>query len=144
MMVRFYVLKSSHDKARIQFVCRLCEKAQQSGKKTTVLCDSESVAEQLDQALWLMGPESFLPHCRLEDALAEKAAVLIAVSPERGPSSEVLINLSLDEKVNIPAGCEKVFEVVNQNPSVVSSSRERYRYYQAQGITPETVRLEKA
>lgn len=139
MVTRFYILNSQTIAARLHFVCRLCEKAMAARQHTAVLCADEAMAAQLNALLWSFRAESFIPHALSDDALAAHAAVMLLIAPERAAQTNVFINLSADELPDIPHGCQRVFEVVDQSPAVLAVTRRRFKHYRARGITPETV-----
>lgn len=140
-VVRFYVLATTEPDARLKFVRVLCRKALQQGEKTTVVCADEASAAQLGELLWLDRPAAFITNVRLGDPLAEKAAVQLVVSPERGAARDVLINLGDATRPDIPNGCKRVFEVVIQCDDVLAVTRKRYRHYVQRGLVPEKVTI---
>ncbi|MDO4777281.1 MAG: DNA polymerase III subunit chi [Cardiobacteriaceae bacterium] len=142
-LVRFYVFPHASRDARLQLACQLCEKAQQAGQKTLLLCEDEKMRADMDALLWSFRADSFVTHALPESELAREAAVLLLVPPERGQRGDVFINLSLEEQPDMPRGCTRVFELVTTQPTVLEATRKRFAAYRARGLTPETHKLKK-
>lgn len=141
-VVRFYILPGTESAARLSFVRVLCRKALQNGEKTAVVCADEATATQLGELLWMDRPASFIANARGSDPMAEKAAVQLVVSPERGTSVDVLIDLGDETRPDIPSGCKRMFEVVIQQSDVLAVTRKRYLHYLQRGFTPEKVTID--
>src|SRR5690554_5975871 len=60
--IDFYVLPSDSLQRRLEFACQLTETAVNAGHRVLLAVDDQDSAEQLDQLLWTLKPESFLPH----------------------------------------------------------------------------------
>lgn len=142
-LVRFYVFPHADGDARLHLACQLCEKAQQLGQKTVVLCADEKMRADLDTRLWTFRADSFVTHALPESEHAHEAAVLLLVPPERAQRADVIINLSADHQPDIPRGCTRVFEIVSQQPDVLDATRKRFAAYRERGLTPETHTLGK-
>ena len=141
-VIRFYVLPAGSGlEHRLDLACKLAEKAQQEQLKTLILCADDSMAAQLDHALWHYRADSFLPHCRSGDPLENEAAAVLTVPPERAAACDVLINLGNENIPDLPRGCNRVFEIVSPQPDVLASTRRRYAAYRERGLEPQTHRL---
>lgn len=133
--VDFYILPQADDEARLQFVCRLVEKAWRAGKRMLIHVADSATAEQLDQLLWSFRADSFLPHARLPAAV--RVPVQIGCGQDSGDHHDLLINLGSE----IPpffSRFERVVEVVIQQPQQLAASRERFRFYRDRGYALET------
>ena len=133
--VDFYVLPGEDPAARLEFVCRLAEKALERRRNVFVHGDDEAELERLDALLWGFRPTAFVPH-RLVPAgeppgAAERAPVELSTG-EPHPDRHVLVNLGRD----VPAffsRFERALEVVDQRPPIRDAGRERYRFYRHRG-----------
>ncbi len=130
---------------RLLIACRLCAKATQQGLKTVVHVPDTLLAGQFDKLLWTFSQTSFVPHCRVDDRLADITPVLLnsesALAKEI--SSDVLLNL--DKAV--PADFERfqrIVEVVDETVNNKQLARERYRFYQEQGHEIRHHRLDES
>ncbi len=140
-LIRFYVLPQTENSARLDLVCRLVEKAQTENQRVYILCTDENMAAALDELLWTYKPSAFIPHCREGEQQEKHANILIGIPPSRARKTDVLINLSLLDKIDIPAGCSRVFEIVSQSEDVLKITRTRFQQYRQRGLQPESIRL---
>ena len=133
--VDFYILPQSDDAARLQFVCRLAEKAWRAGKRMLIhTADSKSL-EQLDEMLWSFRADSFLPHERLP--ASARVPVQLGCAQESGDHHDLLINLG-GEIPTFFSRFDRVAEIVIQQPEHLKLSRERFRFYRDRGYALET------
>lgn len=119
---------------RLLIACRLCAKAVQQGLKTVVHVPDERLAGQFDKLLWTFTPTGFVPHCRVDNKLADVTPVIMNSRPvlmEAG-CFDVLLNLD----AGVPPGFEqfpRVVEIVDETEDGKLQARKRYRHYQEQG-----------
>lgn len=142
-LVRFYVFPHADRDARLHLACQLCEKAQHAGQKTVLLCEDEKMRADLDTRLWTFRADSFVTHALPDSEHAPEAAVLLLVPPERAQHADVIINLSLEARLDIPRGCTRAFEIVSQQSEVLDATRKRFAAYRERGLQPETHKLDK-
>jgi len=131
--VDFYVLgKGTYSAA--QLACHLALKALEQGHRIAVLTESQDQAKDLDELMWNYPSGRFLPHSA--DAGDSRAPVSIATANEAIPNgSEVVINLTT-EVVPEPARFRRLLEIVPGEPSHRTASRQKYRSYREQGLSP--------
>ncbi|HRX61139.1 MAG TPA: DNA polymerase III subunit chi [Candidatus Competibacter sp.] len=138
--VDFYVLPDNKDNGRALLACRLADKAYTLGHEVYILVASEAQAGALDDLLWTFRQDSFIPHERYPLAGDEASPVLIGTILPTEARAYILINFT----DRLPEGFERyerIAELVDQNPEVLAKSRERFRQYREQGLTPETHKL---
>ena len=138
--VDFYVLPDQKDNGRALLACRLIDKAYNLGHSVYLLAASEPQAGALDDLLWTFRQDSFIPHERYPLAGEDESPVLIGTALPADRTARVLINFS----DRLPDGLERferIVELVDQHPEVLAASRERFRQYREQGLTPETHKL---
>lgn len=135
--VSFYVLgDNTTEDARLEFACRLAEKAWRAGNRIFIAVNSEPEAEALDQLLWQFRPESFVPH-NCEHQQLPSTAVVIGCGEDCGDHHDLLINL----RSKIPSHFsrfERLAEVVSQTPDVLHETREHFAFYRQRGYPVET------
>ncbi|NIB41542.1 DNA polymerase III subunit chi [Pseudomaricurvus alkylphenolicus] len=137
--VDFYVLKDSAASKRLDFVCRLTQKAHASGSKVYIAVDTREQAEALDQRLWSFKPESFVAHdCQGNELTG--APVHIGYSDEGADHHDLLINLC-HEVPPFFSRFQRLAEVVCQEDKVLSTTREHYTFYRHRGYPIETHNL---
>ncbi|MDH5179421.1 MAG: DNA polymerase III subunit chi [Gammaproteobacteria bacterium] len=138
--VDFYVLENSDDKAAMQFVCRLAEKAYHLQHSIYIHTDNSQVSEQLDQLLWTFKQGSFIPHAIFNSDAAAAGPVVIGHDHEPEENTEVLINFS----PRVPeffSRFERIVELVAGDDASRNLARERYKFYRDRGYALETHNL---
>ncbi len=116
-------------------VCRLAEKAVKAKQPVCIHCDDKQLMQQLDETLWSFRGDSFVAHSVVNEDNALEHTEDDPVHLSAGQPAydrRVLINLA----PTVPAffsRFERTLEVVNQDPDVRDSGRDRYRFYQQRG-----------
>jgi len=141
--VDFYLLETSTNQARENFACRLIEKVQNQGHNIFVQTQSTQLAGELDNLLWSLKPESFIPHALADSEVALNCSVVIgdvnrSVTDE-SIKNDVLINFDSDVP-NSFSQYNRVVEIINtkDNDGLVTQGRARYKFYQDRGYKMET------
>jgi DNA polymerase III subunit chi len=141
--VDFYLLPSAKQTALLNFVCRLSEKALNRGANIYINCQQPALAEQLDELLYSFRPDSFLPHIRILSPPDTTTfthtlfPVLIGGEQYQTPDNWFVINLA-DEYY--PAA-SRVAEIVANEESARSQSRQKFTQYKQQGFELRTHKL---
>ncbi len=113
-------------------VCELARRAYASQQPTLILVRDEAQAEAVDELLWAFDEEAFIPHQLAGDADDASTAVLIVLPGTETPDRPLVINLRDD----IATGSyQRVLEVIAADPSEREGSRQRWRQYQALGLS---------
>ena len=115
----------------LRLVCELARKAHDAGLWTLVLARDAGQAEQLDDLLWDMGDDVYIPHQIAGDEEDELAPVLIAPPEVDAPLRPLVINL---RDAAVEGSFERVLEVVPADESARGPLRERWKHYQARGL----------
>ncbi|MDA8520680.1 DNA polymerase III subunit chi [Acidovorax sp. NCPPB 4044] len=119
---------------KLAYACRFARKALRS-EASLVITAPAAVLEALDRALWAMGPQDFVAHCRQEDdaELREASPVVLAQDPRAAGPADVLLNLG----ASVPAGFERFGRLVEVVSSVDEAdragARDRWRHYTQRG-----------
>ena len=117
----------------LRLVAELARKAYDSGQWTLVLARDQAQAEAIDDQLWDMGDDVFIPHQIAGDEEDDECPVLIAAPDADVPARPLLINL----RDAAPTGSfDRVLEVVPADPAAREPLRERWKQYRARGIEP--------
>ena len=129
----FYLIAKPRFRAEpLRLVCELARKAHDAGLWTLVLARDLAQAEQLDDLLWDMGEDAYIPHqVAGMDVDEEEAAVLIAPPEADAPLRPLVINL---RDAAVEGGFERVLEVVPADESARGPLRQRWKQYQARGF----------
>ena len=116
----------------LRLVCELARKACDAGHWTLVLARDQAQAEALDDLLWDMGEDVYVPHqIAGADIEEEDAQVLIAAPETDAPLRALVINL---RDAPVEGSFERVLEVVPADESARGPLRERWKQYQARGF----------
>lgn len=138
--ISFYTLSTSETEGRLQFVCRLTEKALSLGHRVFIHTESMVQARQLNDLLWQFKPASFIPHGLAGDNDSNSDPVTIGMELPEPEQDDVLINLSGN-------ACEshrrfsRINEIICADEESLGLGRDHYRFYQTQGYQPETHKL---
>ena len=129
----FYLIaKERFREEPLRLVCELARKAYDANLWTLVLVRDADQAEQLDEMLWDMGDDAYIPHQIAGDEEDELTPVLIATPDTDAPLRPLVINLRDDA---VDGSFERVLEVVPADESSRGPLRERWKQYQARGLT---------
>lgn len=138
--VRFYALSSQEKAARLQFTCRLIEKAYSLGHSIYVQAASAEQAKALDELLWQFNRSSFIPHglADAEPSLGE--TIIIGEKPPNASHTDVLINLGTQASA-AHAQFARINEIISADEESLLQGRQRYRFYKEQGYQAETFKI---
>ncbi len=136
--VRFVVMPAADDGAWQAFACKVVETAYLDGHRVLVRCDSAEQAQSFDELLWRFSDNSFVPHeIAAPGAACEEAPVVLWPHGEPPAAAAVLVNLASD----VPAWYRqfaRIEEVLDGDVARRRAGRERFRFYRAEGIEPQT------
>ncbi len=142
MNVAFHLNVPAAWSARSAYLCRLLAKAYAARARVwVVVAQDEGV--RLDEALWTLPPDDFVPHVRLgssPELLVPRSPIVIA-APQDAVVGErhVLVNAqplwpsALESTGHVFA---RVIEVVTDDEADKQAARQRWRRYQALGVQP--------
>lgn len=133
----FYILNKSDNKARLDFLCRLIEKATGLGHSIYVHTNNLQQATEIDDYLWSYKIESFLPHnLNSNDSDSQEkpsAPITIGFSAHCDHHNDLLINFAS----NLPdfyRSFKRIAEIVIQDDLVLQELRAHYRKIKNEGI----------
>lgn len=128
--IDFYLLPQHNEASRQLFACRLAEKAWRLDNRILIQTADNETGEKLDTLLWSFRTDSFLPHAALP--ASQQTPVHIGWHEDTSTHHDLLINLS----ATVPSFFSRfarVAEIVTQEESQLSISRQRFRFYQERG-----------
>jgi len=129
----FYLISKPRFRAEpLRLVCELVRKAYEAEQWTLVLARDARQAEELDDLLWDMGDDAYIPHqiAGIDDE-DELAPVLIAAPGTDAPLRPLVINL---RDACVEGAFERVLEVVPADASSREPLRARWTQYKARGL----------
>lgn len=134
---------------RTGYACRLLRKAMRHGARVRVVGEAAEI-DRLDVALWTFEAQDFVPHVRLREGLSPatlRAPIWLQESGQPWPSAlpgpDVVVNLG-PQPVSDAGAAPRIIELVGSEPSQRQAGRERWRHYQAAGMSPAAVSAAQA
>jgi len=140
LRVDFYVLASTDPGSRLQFACRLTEKAYTLNNRTYAHVGDAARARELDELLWTFRDGSFIPHEIASAASSDAPPVVIGHQTETGADGDLLINLA----ESIPTffdRFDRVAEIIEASEEGRRRGRERFAFYRDNGYAPNTHKI---
>lgn len=137
MRVSFYVLAAQEPVARLNYACRLTEKAYKLSQRIHLHTSDRAEAEAMDRMLWTFRQGSFVPHERLDPARPPAAPVTIGSGTDQPADVDLLINLAAE----VPAFYQRsarIAEIIDGNAECREAGRNRHRFYRQHSLEPET------
>lgn len=124
--VTFHLVKSNA--AKLKAISDIVGEAFAAGKKMLIIAPSAEAAAYIDQLLWRMPEESFVPHVIASKAVPNR--VVIAVNPAQNLNqADVLLNLSPSVS-SISDQFAEVHELFDEtDPVKAEQSAQRKKYY---------------
>jgi DNA polymerase III subunit chi len=139
--IDFYILATDNENHRLEFVCRLIEKAYKNQRRIYVHAKDRDAAHQLDELLWTYRDECFLPHHLYGEGPNPLPPIQIGFDIKPDQHRDILINLHS----TIPdffTQFSRVCEVISNDPDCQAAARDNYRAYRAQGHDITTHKLQ--
>lgn len=130
--VDFYILKGEDHRQRMQFACRLTDKAYRLGHKVYIHTGSAHQCSELDDLLWTFQQNSFVPHGLYQPGNDQAPPVQLGHDAEPDASHQVLINLAAEVPLFF-SRFERVAELVNADSNIRQQGRNRYSFYKQRG-----------
>lgn len=135
--VDFYILADSNPLSLQQYACRLAQQHWSSGKRILIQTDSVADSQQLDDLLWNLQADSFIPHgVATLEPVDQQQPVLIAHQTVNDSNFDVVLNLS-SRPCDI-SGTEnnlQIEEILNQDEQRKQSGRTHYKIYRERGYS---------
>jgi DNA polymerase-3 subunit chi len=128
--VDFYVGSSN----KHHLACQLAAKAFSQKLPVVIYTNDSSEASTVDKMLWTIPAIAFIPHCQSNHELAAETPIIIAHTPQKFRSSEVLINLQPESPIFFDE-FGRLIEIVTEDEEDKSNARIRWKYYKDRGCT---------
>lgn len=139
--IDFYQIES--DESPLDFCCRLIGKIFQGGHDIYIHTETETLARELDELLWRLPQNRFLPHCLLVRQDGEDdAPIHIGFEDDPGKHQDVLVNLS-GKVPHFFSRFTRVTEVVPRDEASRQAARDTYKFYQDRGYPLEYHRISR-
>ncbi|HEX6138712.1 MAG TPA: DNA polymerase III subunit chi [Casimicrobiaceae bacterium] len=116
----------------LKLAAKIVAKAYRMHGSVRVLTPDAETTQALDRLLWLDPPLAFLPHCRMDSAIASETPILIDEALEHSGPAAVLVNLH-PEPPPFFSRFERLAEVVAADDAQLRAGRARFRFYRERG-----------
>jgi DNA polymerase-3 subunit chi len=140
--VDFYILDAVEPASRLNFACRLTEKAYGLNNRVYAHTATPGDAKRLDEMLWTFRQGSFVPHQLLTDAGKGRAPISIGTNAKSEDNGDLLINLT-EAIPEFAKGFKRVAEIISGDEQSRQIGRERFKSYRELGIEPEIHQIGK-
>ena len=129
----FYLITTARFREEpLRLVGELARKACDAGLPTLILARDAAQAEALDDLLWDMGEDVYIPHqIAGADVDEDEADVLISAPETDAALRPLVINLRPEA---VQGAFDRVLEVVPADADARGPLRERWKQYQARGF----------
>jgi len=122
----------THVTQPLKLAAKIIAKAYRIHGSVRVLTPDAATTQALDRLLWLDPPLSFLPHCRMDSAIASETPIWIDERLEHSGPAAVLLNLHA-EPPPFFSRFERLAELVASDERNVAAGRARFRFYRERG-----------
>jgi DNA polymerase-3 subunit chi len=140
--IDFYILATAAANTRLQFACRLIEKAYKNQHRVYIHTENQADAHTLDELLWTYRDDSFLPHNLYGDGPEPAPPIQIGFNVTPAKQRDILINLS-NQVPAFFAQFNRILELIPTDPDQQELGRERFRFYRTQGLHIDTHKLQE-
>ncbi len=131
--IDFYIMQEGGQKSRLDFTCRLIEKAYKNRHRVYIHTENQNDAFMLDELLWTYRDDSFLPHNLAGDGPEPAPPIQIGFQLKPANQRDILINLS--HKIpEFYTQFARIIEIVSHDETIQTLSREHYRAYRSNGF----------
>lgn len=130
--VDFYILADESRHSIQHFACRLAEKAYLQGHKILIKTGSIDESRALDNLLWTMQDDNFIPHAMFDASSNDDQLVLISHENDVIDDFQLLINLSSMAVQH--SKFDRIAEVLNQQSDSKQMGRDHYKIYRDFGF----------
>jgi len=122
----------THVAQPLKLAAKIIAKAYRMHGSVRVLTPDPDTTQSLDRLLWLDPPLSFLPHCRMDSAVAAEPPIWHDERLEHSGPAAVLLNLHPEPPPFI-SRFERLAAVVAAEDASVAAGRARFRFYRERG-----------
>lgn len=135
--VDFYILADNSQASLQQYACQLVQQHWSPGKRVLIQTDSVDDSEQLDELLWNLQADSFIPHgIATLESIDQQQPVLITHQAVNDSNFHYVINLSSRPcDISETDNALQINEILNQDEQRKQSGRMHYKIYREQGYS---------
>ena len=138
--IDFYLLADAGQNARETMACKLIEKIYRLNHKVYVHTDSQEDASRLDNLLWTLKADNFVPHEILSSNNQPQTTILIGHQEKAPEIDDVLVNLGHSVPLFF-SQFNRVAEIIDADETNKSQGRTRFKFYKDRGYAMDTHNL---
>lgn len=131
--VTFYQLVDEYN-AAAKKACSLLADAYARRQRCAVLCGSQEAAETIDDLLWQLPADRFVPHNLFGEGPSAGTPVEVCWQPEHLSRRPLVVNLS-GQMLNTPHQHQHIIDFVPHAEEAKKAARYRYKQYQQAGCS---------
>lgn len=133
--VDFYILADSNPASLQQYACELAQQHWSAGRRVLIQTDSADDSQQLDELLWNLQADSFIPHgIATLESIDQQQPILIAHQAVNDSNFAAVLNLSSRPcDITEPENELQIEEILNQDEQRKQSGRTHYKIYRERG-----------
>lgn len=137
MATTFYHISDTQadDNPLLSKVCQLCGELYQQGQRVFVATNDVKTAEQLDELMWKLPSEQFIPHNLQGEGPHYGAPVEIGHRPPQ-TRRQVLINLC-HPLPQFAVKFTQIIDFIPNEPEQKQQARERFHHYRQLNLAPQ-------
>ena len=126
---------------RIKGIANLLLRRNRLTPHVLVLCPDQDFMKELDETLWTIQPEAFLPHAIAGENKDENAKqpILLSTSITQDNQASVLINAGLEIPPELTGFSHIVDFVDAWDEDLKQASRERFKTYRQLSLDPQYI-----
>lgn len=118
--------------------CQLAAHYWRQGKRLLIACVDETQAMRVDEALWCLPAEAFVPHNLAGEGPAGGSPVELAWPDKRSSRARDLLISLLPHFADFATAFNQVIDFVPDEADLKQLARERYKAYRAAGFQLNT------
>jgi len=135
----FYVLDGLDEQQQLTFLCEHIASHWRDYRSVRVWCQTQQLAEQLDQALWQHPADAFVPHNLVGEGPTQGAPVEICWQGVNASNRRTAVIVNLMSEMPPLNGANRIIERVPSDDEGRQLARERFKQYRSLGLNLSTI-----
>lgn len=132
----FHILLQDTPAARYLHASKLVKKAWEQGDRVCIVCDTTQQADELDELLWNLSPDAFIPHSVVSDAATpcnDPVGILLCPPVAEDWDTVIILSETLPKDAD---RFKRLALVAHNDPAVLDQARSHFKQLRALGIEP--------
>ncbi|HDZ37912.1 MAG TPA: DNA polymerase III subunit chi [Marinobacter sp.] len=132
----FHILLQDTPAARYLHASKLVKKAWEQGDRVCIVCDTTQQADELDELLWNLSPDAFIPHSVVSDAAtpcSDPVGILLCPPVAEDWDTVIILSETLPKDAD---RFKRLALVAHNDPAILNQARSHFKQLRALGIEP--------